>query len=267
MPAIPVNGLDLYYELAGSGPPVALIAGLGGDCIGWQETQVPAFTAAGFQCVSFDNRDAGRTSGPETAYDIRQLAADAAALLEELKLGPAHVVGASMGGMIAQELALNHPQCVRSLTLVCTAATSDAFIRNWVASMQAARTGCPIEEFFRTFCLWMFTHRFFDQPGALDQFLGLALANPWPQTAEGFQRQCDAIATHDAANGLGALRVPAHVIVGDEDILTGTRYSRSLAEAIPGAALTVVPECGHALFWEKPAAFNAVVLDFLRRQD
>jgi len=265
MPTLNIHGLNMYYEFVGEGNPLVLVSGLSGDHLGWMETQVPSLTAAGYRCLVFDNRDVGQTgTSPLSSYTIRQFADDTAALMTQLALEPAHLVGASMGGMIVQELALQYPERVRSLTLVCTTAHTDPFLHHLVTSWQTVRRQCTSEEFYQMFALWLFTHRFYATPEAVQFFMQQVASHPFPQSVDSFLRQCEAIFTHNVLDRLGAITAPTHVIVGAEDILTAPRYSQVLAEHIPGARLTVVPDSGHALFWEKPAEFNQAVLDFLK---
>ena len=113
---------------------------------------------------------------------------------------------------------------------------------------------------------WVFTHRFFEQQGAVPAFMQMVRDNPFPQTVDGFRRQCEAVLTHDARDRLAAIKSPIHVIVGEEDILTPPRYSQELAQQIPRARLTLLPGSGHGLFWERPTEFNEAVMDFLKEQ-
>lgn len=256
----------MYYEIGDAGTPLVLISPLSGDHLAWG-LQVPDFTAAGFRCLTFDNRDAGQTgASPEDSYSMRQFADDTAAVMTAAGVTAAHVMGASMGGMIAQELALNHPQRVLSLTLVCTSAWCDPALGSVLAQWKALRPHCTPDEFLRVFSPWLFTYRFFAQPEPLAGLLEMARGNPFPQAAAWYGRQTDAILGHDTRGRLHALAVPAHVIVGEEDVLTPPRLSRDLAAAISGATLTELPACGHGLFWEQTAAFNAAVIGFLRGQ-
>src|SRR5438093_13182896 len=115
MATVRVNGIEVYYEEHGSGEPLLLIMGLGANAEGWYG-QVPAFSRE-FRLIAFDNRGAGRSEKPNEPYTMRQLADDAAGLLDALEIGSAHVFGVSLGGMIAQELVLSHPPRVRALVL------------------------------------------------------------------------------------------------------------------------------------------------------
>src|SRR5262249_3487952 len=137
MPDVKVNGLRVHYETTGRGEPIVLLSGLGTDQSAWVLSQIPAFVDAGFMCVGVDNRDAGQSDkSPIEQYSIRDMADDATAVLIALDRGPVHVLGYSMGGMIAQELALAHPKMIQSLTLCCTDAGRSAAVRAWVKSLQ-----------------------------------------------------------------------------------------------------------------------------------
>ena len=148
MPKMNCRGLHMYYELEGSGTPLVLIHGLSGDHFGWA-MQAPAFTAGGYQCLLFDNRDVGQTDESPTGYNIREFADDTVALMSHLGIASAHIVGASMGGMIAQEMAINYPERVSSLTLVCTAPAVDPFISHIVRSWMVIRPRCSSEDYSR----------------------------------------------------------------------------------------------------------------------
>jgi pimeloyl-ACP methyl ester carboxylesterase len=226
---------------------------------------VPDFVTAGFRCLLFDNRDVGRTGeSPIVKYTTRLFAADVAELIRRLDFGPTHIVGASMGGMVAQELALNHPDCVRSLTLVCTTAKPDLYMKNAIESWKSASSKLSREEFLQVRMPWLFTFRFYEKTDVMRAYQQRVLGNPYPQTLAGFHRQCDAILSHDTLSRLPGIAVPTHVVVGCEDILIPARHSQLLAERIGGAKLSVLSDTGHCLFWETPSDFNRTVLDFLR---
>ena len=266
MPKTRVNGLDLFHELdPGTGVPVVLISGLTSDHTAWLP-QLPDLRTAGYRCLAFDNRDVGQTSQSDAPYPISTMAADTAALMDALGLGAAHVVGASMGGMIAQELAVAHPDRVLSLTLVCTMARSDTPLKAIASAWSQLRPPLSPQELLTTIAPSLFTYRFFERPEPLQSVMDMVRDNPYPQSPEGFRRQCAAIGGHDCATRLGALKVPTHVLVGAEDVLTPPRYSHELAGLIPGATLSVLPAAGHCFFWECIPEFNAAVIGFLDRQ-
>jgi 3-oxoadipate enol-lactonase len=260
-----VGGLEMFYELEGAGAPVVFIGGLSQDHMGWM-FQAPAVVAAGYQSLRFDSRDAGQTAQSPGGYDLAQFAADTVGLMDALHIQSAHIVGMSMGGMIAQEIALAHPSRVSSLTLVCTTAAVEAPTSGVLQAWKASRPHCEEVDFVLSLSPWLFTHRFYQIPQAVQGFLDVVKGNPFPQSVEGFQRQCDAVLAHHTRDRLSRITAPTHVIVGSEDILTPARYSQELAEAIPGARLTIIPEAAHVLTMENPEAFNRAMLEFLQAQ-
>ena len=262
MPTIKVNDLDMFYEVQGDGAPVVLLGGLTQDHLGWA-FQVPALVAAGFRCITPDNRDAGQTSQSKTSYGIRQMADDTVGLMDALALPSAHIVGLSMGGMIGQEMAINYPSRVSSLTLVCTFAAMDPDTMGIMRGWRASRPHCNDVDFTLMLSAWLLTYRFFQQPEAVKGFLQMVSSNPFPQSAAGFQRQCDAVMSHDTRDRLSRISAPTHVIVGSEDNLTPPRHSQWLVQQIPGAKLTEVPNAPHVLSIETPDTFNAALLQFL----
>src|SRR2546425_3248297 len=152
MPKVRVNGIQIFYEEAGRGEPLILIMGFGADHLAWA-FQVRAL-AARYRVVTFDNRGAGQSDAPEPPYTIHTMADDTAGLMDALGLESAHVVGASMGGMIAQELALAHPARVRSVHLACTAARPDAHMKALLTAWRDMRTALTREAMVRAMMLW-----------------------------------------------------------------------------------------------------------------
>ncbi|MFM9107115.1 MAG: alpha/beta fold hydrolase [Chloroflexota bacterium] len=266
MPFASVGDLDIAYDLDGpeQAPAVLMINGLGADHSGWY-LQVPAI-AGEFRTITFDNRDVGLTGAGRNPrpYGIRQMADDAAGLLDHLGIERAHIVGASMGGAIAQEFALAYPGRTASATIVCSWATTDPWLAelfgDWVRIFEAQGQ----RAFARTSWLWVFTHRFYNAPGNLDGLLAGLDANPRPQTLPEYARQSQAAISHDALDRIGTIACPVHIIAGAEDLLTPLRFSEEMAAAMPGARFTVMPGVGHGMFWETVDQFNDHVLSFIR---
>jgi 3-oxoadipate enol-lactonase len=265
MPYAVLNKIRMHYDVTGQGPPVLLINGLSAPAVGWA-LQVKAL-AAQFQVVTFDNRGVGETDlPPEPVYTTAQLADDAAAVLRHLKIPRAHVVGASMGGTIALELALRHSRLVRSLTLACTWADADARFLHTIESWIALAYRVPIEERLRHVVYpWLFTPAFFARKDAIEGAFQRAMAYPHQTKAEAIERQGRGIAAWNGSRvkRLGSIRVPALVLVGADDILTPPAFARVLAARLPRARLTILPG-GHAFFLEHAELFNRAVLRFLK---
>ncbi len=262
MPTAVCNGFDLHYADTGQGAPIVFLNGLGGDHLSWMG-QVRA-CAKNFRCVALDLRDCGRSSYAKTPYTLGDVADDVAALLQFLDLPAAVVVGLSLGGMAAQELALRHPGRISGLMLVSTVARTD----DWFRAMQELlrmmrRQAKDAAEFFETLLPLLVSPRFFEVPGQADWLRALMRQNPYPQQAEGTFRQLDAVCAFDAIDRLPALKCPTRVVVGEDDLLTPPRYSRQLVERVAGAMLTLLPGVGHAPPLEDGRGFNRVLLEFL----
>jgi 3-oxoadipate enol-lactonase len=262
VPKVRVGDIEMFYEEAGRGPALLLIMGFGGDHLAWGY-QFRVF-AERHRVIVFDNRGSGQTDAPDVPYTTAMMADDTAGLLDALGVDEADVIGVSMGGMIAQELALRHPGRVRSLHLGCTLARPDAYMRALIAAWRTLRMALSREDMLRAVALWLFAPVTYEErPEFVEMVIQTALANPFPQTLTGFLRQGEAILGHDTLDRLTAIRCPTLVSVAEDDILVPPRFSRRLAARIPGAVLEVVPGAGHAYFWECPEAFNRLCLDFL----
>ena len=265
MPTASANGIELYYQDAGAGEPLVLVMGFGGDHLSWAFKL--AALSARHRVIAFDNRGAGRSSAPDVPYTTAMMADDTVALLDLLGIERAHVLGVSLGGMVAQEIALGHPARVRSLQLHCTAAHPDRYMLALMENLRTVRRGLGPEAALRAMSLWLFAPSTFNErPQLVESLLHAAGAQPYPQSEVGFIRQGDAVISHDALARLGHITCPTLVAVGEEDQLTPPRFAREIARAIPHAELRTIPSAGHAFFWERPAEFNALCLDFLSKQ-
>jgi pimeloyl-ACP methyl ester carboxylesterase len=260
-----VNRIRLHYEVSGTGEPVLLINGLSAPSVSWA-LQAKAL-APHFTVIVFDNRGVGETDLPgDPVYSTGQLADDAAALLRHLKIPRAHVVGASMGGTIAMELALREPRLVRSLTLACTWAEGDARFLHTLESWISLAYRVPIEERYRNVVYpWLFSPEFFASKENVEQVFQRSVAYPHQTKPEAIERQGRGIMAWNGTRvaRLGSIRVPTLVVVGKDDILTPPAFSRALSRRIRGAKLVVLPG-GHGLFIEQAELFNRTLLRFLK---
>src|SRR5262245_20306040 len=264
MPKVRVGDIEMFYMEMGAGDPVVLIMGLSGDHLAWG-FQVGAL-AERYRVVVFDNRGAGQTDSPDIPYTIRMMAEDTRGLMDALGIAEARVVGVSMGGMIAQELALQHPERVRALHLGCSMARHDAHLSALSAGWQEVRARLGREEAMRVIGPWLFgAVTYNERPEFVEMIIQNGLANPYPQTVTGFNRQTEAVMAHDTLDRLKAIRCPTLVSVAEEDILLPPRFSRQLVAAVPGARFELVQAGGHVYFWERPDVFNALCLDFFAR--
>jgi pimeloyl-ACP methyl ester carboxylesterase len=263
VPVAHVNGVDLHYVQAGEGEDVLLLCGLGDDHTAW-EAQLATFSRA-YRVTVIDNRGVGRSSLPDGPFTVADLADDAIALCDELAIDQAHVAGFSMGGAIAQELALTRPDLVRSLLIVGSWCRSDRIFQETIrGAAWSAGVADDARSYLYAFLSWVYSPAVFED-GRIDDFVEAALANPYPQETEAFQRTAEAILHHDTADRLAAIDVPTLVVVGEVDLLCPPRHSRAIAQRIPGARLIEVPEQAHQPFQEDPSGFDEIARSFWER--
>jgi pimeloyl-ACP methyl ester carboxylesterase len=264
---IKAGDTGLWVERRGQGPDVLLIAGLSDPAEAWQ-AQLDGLGGS-WRLTAFDNRGAGRSPlpAPGATFNVATMADDAAAVLAALAVPAAHVMGFSGGSAVAQELALRHPQVVRSLALVSTWARPDPYTRRLTEFLGWLMDVAPSERAaLEAFFLWIYTPRA-HADGTVDQIIEEALAFPHPQPPEAFRRQLDAFMTHDTLDRLHQIEVPTLVVAGELDIATPPRLGRQVAEGIGGAELVVLPDAAHQPFQETPDEFNQLVDAFWRAKD
>jgi 3-oxoadipate enol-lactonase len=264
VPTARVNGIELFYQESGppTAPPLCLVMGWGGNHTAWV-LQIPAFSDE-YRVIAFDNRGAGQSEAPDIPYTIAGMADDTLGLLDRLGVRSAHVCGVSMGGMIAQEVALRQPERVLSLQLHCTLARPDAYGEFLVRSLLRVKARHDPEEFARTLVPWLFSRKTLaDNPAFVQLFIDGAVEYPYPTGLVGLTRQAEAIGSHDALDRLARIRVPTLITVGDDDILVPPRFSREIHARMSTSELLVIPDAGHLHFMEQCERFNQVCLEFV----
>ncbi|HTU01609.1 MAG TPA: alpha/beta fold hydrolase [Candidatus Sulfotelmatobacter sp.] len=256
MPYATVNGARLYYELEGKGRTVLLLHAVGTDLTCW-DAQVPAL-APRFQVLRVDLRGHGRSETSPPPYTLQGFAADVHALLGQLRLAPAHVVGLSMGGMVAQVLALEHPADVSALVLADTNSTLPAEVRPAIAERgEAALRGGMASVVDMTLERW-FTRGFMGS-----EVVARCRERLLKDDVRGWAASWRAISEVDTHPRLGEIRVPTLVLTGEADVSAPVARAQAMAAAIPGASLYIVPGAPHMAPLEQPQLFNAAVLKFL----
>lgn len=260
------NGQRLYYEVHGEGMPLVLIMGIGQDSSAWGPHQIPVFSSE-FQVIAFDNRDAGRSSKATRPYSIADMADDVAGLLDGLAIDRVHLLGHSMGGMIAMEFALRYPERLDKLVLACTAAgTARAQFDPFTVWSFVKQHDAEGDMFAAMQFAWSFSVDFLRDHQAVEEALAQGRRNPYPMSQEAFERQAHAYLQHDALDRIGQIEANTLVLAAEQDRLTPPWIGREIAETIPSATFHLVegPGSSHAVLVERPDDYNNVVLSFLK---
>ncbi len=259
---IAANETEFWVERRGAGPDVLLIAGLSDPAEVWQY-QLDGLADC-YRLTAFDNRGAGRTPLTEGPLSVPLMADDCAALLRALEIPAAHVAGFSGGSLIAQELALRHPELVKSLVLISTWARPDAYFRAMTGFWHWLVEAAPSERaMLEAFFLWIYTPRA-HADGMVEQIIEEALRFPHKQSAEAFRRQVEAFEGHETLERLALISVPTLVLAGELDTVAPPRLGRLVAEGIRGARFEVLAGEAHQPFQEVPDTFNGPVDAFWR---
>jgi pimeloyl-ACP methyl ester carboxylesterase len=264
MPKVEVNRIGIHFEEHGSGPPLVMIGGLGADTHLWSK-QVPAFSKR-FRVVVFDNRGSGESDKPDEPYSIPMFVADTVGLMKALGIDKAHVVGASLGGLIAQELVLTHPEMVDRLVLMCTTSNGPRSVRPSLWSLipmafRLRRTGDPAADTRRAFSVFAHPRWLKDNPDEVDEYVAWRVAHPQPRYA--FKRQRGAIKGFHREDRLGTITAPTLIVHGDSDRIAPAANARVLGELIPNAEVVILEESGHACSFDQRDRVNEAVLRFL----
>ena len=245
----------LWVDDRGDGPPVLLIAGLGDPAEAWTFQQEEL--SSRYRTIAFDNRGVGRSPLPDTPLTVAGMADDAATILDELGIDRADIVGFSGGSVTAQELAIQHPQRVKSLVLMGTFGKGDRYFEAVVRMFTWMIDVAPDPHaFLEAFYLWIYTTHAHES-GFVDQLIEEALAFPHQQSLDSMHQQLDAWASHTTLDRLGQVTAPTLVIAGGKDLVCPPHLGKAVADRILGAHFEVWPEAAHQPFQEEPARFNA----------
>jgi 3-oxoadipate enol-lactonase len=264
MPKTRVADISIYYEMLGEGDPLVLIMGLGGGSSLWWK-QV-GFLSAEFQVITYDSRGIGRSDKPDAPYSMGMLVNDAAGLMETLGIVSAHVYGVSMGGMVAQELALRYPKLVSSLILGATTCGGSHAVMADQETLQrlfSIMTLSPAEVIKVSTSVTFSTDFIENHRDKVKEWL--IKGSESPPSPLGFKRQAEAVTGFETYDRLLQIRVPTLILSGTADQLIPVENSRLLASRIPGAELVLFEGAGHGYLWEAEEEANRVVFDFLRR--
>jgi pimeloyl-ACP methyl ester carboxylesterase len=255
--------INLAYDDRGSGEPVVFIAGRGGAGRTWHPHQVPAFLAAGYRCITFDNRGIGDTENAE-GFTTQTMVADTAALIESLGAAPARIVGVSMGAFIAQELMVARPELVSSAVLMATRGRLDRarqFFHDAEAELHASGVQVPPMLDARNRLLESFSRKTLNDDAAVDDWIAMFCTWPVKQTP-GLRCQMHVSPQTNRLSAYRSIAAPVLVMGFADDIVTPAHLGREVADAMPNGRYLQIPDAGHLGFLERPQAVNAAALQF-----
>jgi pimeloyl-ACP methyl ester carboxylesterase len=255
--------INLAYDDRGSGEPVVFIAGRGGAGRTWHPHQVPAFLAAGYRCITFDNRGIGDTENAE-GFTTQTMVADTAALIESLGAAPARVVGVSMGAFIAQELMVARPELVSSAALMATRGRLDRarqFFHEAEVELHASGVTVPPMLDARNRLLESFSRKTLNDDAAVDDWIAMFCTWPVKQTP-GLRAQMYVSPQTNRLAAYRSIAAPVLVMGFADDIVTPAYLGREVADAMPNGRYLQIPDAGHLGFLERPQAVNTAALQF-----
>jgi pimeloyl-ACP methyl ester carboxylesterase len=254
MPVARVGDININYKVEGEGEPLVMIMGFGSNMDGWHYQA--GFFSKHFSVITLDNRGVGGSDKPRGFYTTAMMAEDAVGLMDHIGVERAHIMGASMGGMIAQELAINHPERVKKLVLACTYATpmlSDAEGAKLTGTAAERMNGIIGLAFNKPLYRLVF--------GTVAKLRSIPPDSP---DATGIEGQTAAVTTHDTLDRLGSITAETLVIVGTGDRLIDPAASEIIAGKIPKVRLVKIDGGSHTFMVENSGEFNREVLGFLK---
>lgn len=262
MTMISINGLDLYCETTGNGPPLLMIAGLASDSQSWAPV-VPLLSGS-HRLIMSDNRAVGRTRPLDAPISIERMAEDCVALLDFLDLDRVSLLGHSMGGMIAMRLAARWPERVDRLIVAASGPEQSARRTSLVDTLVGlGEAGISDELWFKSLFHWLFAPPFFDDPSQLKSALELSANYPFRQPISAMRRQVDAIAKFDAGDTIERISAPTLALLGGKDLLFSSQEASSALASIRDVRIEILPEAAHSLHWDDPNGFVEHVASFL----
>lgn len=267
MPFVRSNGIRLYYEERGSGKPLLLIMGITAPCSVWEKHV--SFWEKHYRCILFDNRGVGASDKPEGPYTTAQMADDSAELLEALHISSAAVVGVSMGGAIALQLAIKHPTKIEALVLMCPWASCDRKGEAIFKHMMHAKAHLRPEQFSNFVQLLIFDKATWDNDSEYEGLLDgqrEASKEANPQPLHGLEGQAHACISHNVVAQLPQITAPSLIIGGKEDQFIPEWMANEVAHGIPNSELHQYENAGHAFHWERLDDFNTRVINWLKEK-
>jgi pimeloyl-ACP methyl ester carboxylesterase len=264
MPTAKIGGITMNYTVHGAGEPIVLIGGYASGY--WQSwaKYLPVLSER-YRVLAFDSRGSGSTDAPDAPYTVEMMADDTLGLMDHLRLERAHIIGRSLGGCIAQAIALRRSRAVRSLTMTSTFARMGnrgrALVAHWIDTV----TTLGFPKFFEYLMTYFFSAGFYDRrPEEVRRAIdGLLSA---PRSVVGFRHTGHAVVNHDVMDRLGDISAPTLLLCGADDLITPASHTEEMGRRMPNAEVYIIAHAAHGFLTERPESFDLIV-DFLRRCD
>lgn len=262
MPHLNCNGINIFYEIHGTGTPLILISGLGGDRLFWQSSI--EILSEKFQVITYDTRGIGKTDAPLGAYSMDIFASDLLALMNQLHIDKAHILGFSMGGNIALSFALKYPERLNKLILAATHAKMSAQIRMFVdAVLDCYENAINAKQMFDLICPWIFSNRFLEDPKHA-AYLVYDENEPDQQPLHAWKNQYLAQRAYDVTDQIKDILLPTLILAADQDPFATVSDATFLKTQISQSDLKIFHGSGHLINYEYPELFHEYILDFLK---
>ena len=258
-----INNIECYYEIHGEGRPLVLIAGLASDSESWRLVLGPLKKR--FKVIIFDNRGVGRTKDPGGPLNISDMAKDTVALMDHLGIENAHILGHSMGGFIAQDIAITYPERVNKVILACTAPALSDKVQILLGDIlfKIYTRDDKYEDFIKDFIKWLFTPAFLHDKKKTSQFIKYVLTYPYRQNHENFKRQFEACGKYRSVDRLKRFKSETLLISAGKDMVISEAETNLLNSKIPDSKIKHIPKSAHSVQTEFPKQFAKDVIEFL----
>lgn len=262
MPFVRANDLNLYYETHGDGPPLLLIAGFNQSSLSYLPFIDPL--SKHFRVILFDNRGTGQSDAPEGGYTIKMFAEDTAALLDQLEIESCHILGTSMGTLIAQKICIDHSDRVKKVILCAPfAKLPNIAIHNIRTQLKLLTKGFSPGDLMELNAAWLLSNKFLGSEESIRQFLKDIASNPYPSTPQGVFSQAEALCNADLRQEVEKIPHEVLLLVGEQDIDSPPYCAEFLQQKIPNCRIHLFKDMGHMFNYENPLATCKRVLEFL----
>ena len=264
MPVIKSNGININYTEYGRGEPLLLIMGLGAPGGVW-EKHINEYKKH-FRCIAADNRGAGESDKPAGDYTTEQMANDALGVINALGIDKFHINGISMGGAVAQKIAINNASRIKSCIITASWAYCGNYMKNVFEMLKTTRSNMSYANFSQMFLLWLYSAKFYgDNFDAIEESIQNNINDLSPMTRHAFESQAAACMSHDTRESLDKITAPVLITAGDKDIFTPIECSRYLHENIKDSRLEVFEGYAHTHHWEDLDRYNKLTIEFINK--